>query len=162
MQASVADVNMCLGADMDVRRPSMTMSMDRPDLTLAPRLDQRAHAERDQDAGDCKLERHCESRWQDLTERDQDGADDEQRNRMTEAPERAQHGTTARVVSLGRERRDRGQVIGLERMAQADQEAEQHTCNRGRHGGRTLPPRLSAGEATERATERATDPLTGH
>ena len=63
--------------------------------------------------------------------------DDDERDRVPESPHRTEQHALPRAVRFGDQRRDRGQMIGLERVAQTDENSE-HDTERGRRHARTL------------------------
>ncbi len=97
---------------------------------FAPRLRDRTDAEHDEHARHRELERGSESQRQRLANDEQHGPDSHERDGVADAPDRTDHRAASRIARLADERRDGGQVIGFERVAQPDEQPEQQTRDR--------------------------------
>lgn len=93
-------------------------------IVVANSKHDRAQAETDEHHGDRELERGSGSHRKELARCDQHAAYDDERHGMSEPP----HCTQARAVCCASraddERRYRREMIGLERMAQADERTQ--------------------------------------
>ena len=111
-------------------------------VVAAQPLDQHADAEREDHEADAGLGAALEPGGQLLLERDQRQADDQQRERVTEAPPGAEAGGGAHVAVVGgHQRADRHEVVGIGGVAQPEHERDRQ------------------GDQQRRALDQAREPL---
>src|SRR3972149_5253293 len=112
----------------------MRMPVEMPDPTLVlvqVEVDplfreppEHVEAERDQHQADRELESRCEPFRKRTVQEQHRGAEEEKREGMSQAPEDALSHALSRARAPRREARDRGEVVGLEGMAHADEEPQ--------------------------------------
>jgi hypothetical protein len=95
-----------------------------------------ADAEPDQHGRDGELETGGGARRERGAGDEEHGTDDEQGRRVPEPPQGAEERAPADAAGFADQRRDGGEVIGLERVAQAEEDPEGDRASAGEHRGR--------------------------
>lgn len=100
-----------------------------------PHLPEKLQTEADQHHGDAELEQLADARRNLRPQGDHQNCHGKKRRGVPEPPERADQGRSDEAPSLTHDGRDRGEMINVERVAKAENEAEAENSKWGRRHG---------------------------